>query len=111
MPSFAARVAITVAAHDATAARRYQPGFGAEPLPPIDVGISVLMRSLRGPETSQRRPSVSRAVAAFVTRALPGSVANVAVSCSIALRTPLSVVTGPPAKSRRAALDYRPGSS
>src|SRR5688572_5395985 len=78
---------MTVAVHEAMAARSNQPGFGAEPLPPIAGGMSVSTRSLRGPETSHLSPSVRRAVAALLAFALEGSAEIAALNRSIASRT------------------------
>src|SRR5258708_11268393 len=76
---------MTVAVHEATAAHSNQPGFGAEPLPPIAGGMSVNTRSLRGPVTSHFWPSASRAVGALLARALAGSAEIAALRRSIAL--------------------------
>src|SRR4051812_1100386 len=93
MPSLAARIAITVAVHEAIAPRRYHPGLGAVASPPMGGGMSVARRSPFGPVTSHFRPPVSRAVAgrprAF---ALAGSAAIAAPSFSIASRTRVSLM-------------------
>ena len=59
-----ARIATSEATHDASAARRNQPGDGALAEPPIPAGMSVVRRSPAGPATSTTSPFVSRAVAA-----------------------------------------------
>src|SRR5688572_9563904 len=56
-PSVAHRMAIIVASHVASAARRYQPGPGADAPPPIAAGMSVITTAPFGPSARQRRPS------------------------------------------------------
>src|SRR5258705_758645 len=65
-PTCAARMAITVALHDATDARNNQPGAGAEALPPNAGGMSVRAASPFGPVTWNRNPPSSTAVAAGI---------------------------------------------
>src|SRR3954454_2780805 len=55
--SCAARIPISVATHAASAARRYQPGDGADPPPPMDEGMSVVNFSPDWPRTLNLRPS------------------------------------------------------
>src|SRR5215470_11868019 len=63
MPSFAARIAITVAQHEAIEALKYQPGLGPDASPPMARGISVSMRSPCGPVATHLKPSARVAVA------------------------------------------------
>ena len=76
-PRRAARIAITVAVHAASAARISQPGLGALPSPPMDPGMSVYTSSPPAPFTSNLSPSTRRATsAAAVLRAFAGSCAS-----------------------------------
>src|SRR5205085_7579852 len=87
-PTWAARIAITVAWHDASEALRSQPGFGAEPPPPRADGISVDSFSPCGPVTWNFTPFSSTAVAeGFLDRAFVGCSAKTLDSFSIASRT------------------------
>jgi hypothetical protein len=52
-----------VATQAASAARRYQPGDGADPSPPTDEGISVVNSSPEGPRTVALKPATRLAVA------------------------------------------------
>jgi len=62
-PSSAARIAISVAAQDAYAARNIHPGLGAEPPPPTPVTMSVTRADPSVPITLTRKPSSIVAVA------------------------------------------------
>jgi hypothetical protein len=59
----AARIAMSVAAQLASAARKSQPGDGADAVPPTDEGMSVVISSPLGPATRMRKPLSSVAVA------------------------------------------------
>ena len=56
-------MAITVAQHDASEARKNQPGLGPEALPPIAGGMSVAICSPAGPVTRHLTPLSRTAVA------------------------------------------------
>src|SRR5438552_8274930 len=87
-PTWAARIAITVAWHDASEALRSQPGFGSELPPPRADGISVDTFSPYGPVTWNFTPFSSTAVAeGFLERAFVGCSAKTLESFSIASRT------------------------
>ena len=94
-PSFAARIAITVAVQVAKAPRSNHPGFGPDAVPPIAGGMSVIRRSLCGPLNSHCKPAVSRAVAgAFFDRALVGSAEMAVLTFSIAARMLVTLMIG-----------------
>jgi hypothetical protein len=61
IPTEAARIATSVATHDASAARSSQPGDGAALPPPTLVGMSVRTFAPSGPTTVVASPSDSRA--------------------------------------------------
>jgi hypothetical protein len=74
IPRRAARIAITVAQHDAREALKNQTGFGLEALPPIAMGMSVLISSVPpAPATRHFSPPSSVAMAGeYLVQALSG---------------------------------------
>src|SRR4029453_18341112 len=96
MSSRAACAAITVEQQAASDARKNQPGFGAEPLPPIEAGMSVSTCSPFGPVTRHLSPFRNVAVAgAYLARAFSGLAVSALLRLSNAVATSEAAIAIP----------------